>query len=822
MNGAVVAVCGLALLAQGYAAVSLAQSTAKGSGSPAQASVGSESHWPLQLQSKDTALTLYQPQLDAWDGYHIEGRIAVRANVGASKPQAHFGILNVTAHTLVDKGSRTVRIDQVTVQKANFPSASAEQSRDWSDAVSQDFAAKTRTISLDRLESLVAIIKTQEKAESSPLQNAPPQIIFATVPALLVSIDGNPVLRPVPGLSLERVINTRPLLVHEKSGPYALKVFDGWMSAPSLSGPWTVLSAPGPDLEGAFRQANAAHQIDPLTGQGAQDQPAPKLADGPPAIFVATGPTELIVMSGAPAYEPIPGTGLSYLSNTTGNVFRATNAQYVLVAGRWFSGPSEAGPWTYVPSNALPPDFAAIPDDSPKENVKAAVAGTAQAREAAIAATIPAVAAVSIEGTRMPAPKYDGLPVFKPVEGTALSYASNSPSPIIKVSDSAFYAVANGVWFSAASANGPWSVATSVPLAIYSIPPSSPVYYVTFVRIYDATATTVYVGYTPGYQGTYVDPVTGVVVYGTGYAYAPWVGTDWYGTPVTYGYAADVTYTPWTGWAVAFGIGWAWGSATTAWGWGWGPYPYWGPWAYPAWYGAAIGPRGGAVAWGPGGWAGYTGNIYTQWGNRATVSHGAAGFDAWTGNEWAGRAGASYNSRTGIASAGQRGAVANVYTGNYAAGQRGVVAGDNRVVVGHQGTAGNAYTGGQVSGGGGAVYNKNTGEVTTFGHATGANGGTVGHIGDDVYAGKDGNVYRNNGQGWQTYTPGSGWSSVPGSAQGQATRDATGGLGASRSENTGSLDQEREARQMGSARSQQVQRSSLGMQHSFRGGFRRR
>jgi hypothetical protein len=282
---------------------------------------------------------------------------------------------------------------------------------------------------------------------------------------------------------------------------------------------------------------------------------------------------------------------------------------------------------------------------------------------------------------------------------------------------------------------------------------------------------------------------------------------------------------------VAFGVGWAWGAATTAWGWGWGPYPYWGPWAYPAWYGAAWGPRGGAVAWGPGGWAGYTGNIYSQWGNRASVTRAAGGFNAWTGNEWAARAGASYNSRTGVASAGQRGAVANVYTGNYAAGERGIAAGKNRVVVGREGTAGNAYTGGQVSGGGGAVYNKNTGQVTTFGHVTDASGATVGHIGDDVYAGKDGNVYRNNGQGWQKYTPGGGWAAVPGSAEGQATRNATGGLGSTRAQAPGpaesahSLDQQRLARQSGNDRSQSVQRSSLGMQRSFGrhgSGFRRR
>jgi hypothetical protein len=807
--------------------------SAAASPDPTSAAVGAESRWPLTIHGgSNTTLTLYQPQLDSWDGYKTSARIAVRAEIGPSTPpQAQFGVLTVTARTLTDKGRRTVRMDQVQLVKVDFPSASAAQIKSWSEAVSADFASRERTVSLDRMEAMMAIVRAQQPAQHAALRNQAPQIIFSPVAAILISVDGQPALKPVAGTDLSRVINTRPLLLRDKQGQYSLKIFDGWMGAPALTGPWTVLASHAAELDTVFKQAASAHQIDALTGQGAPDQPGPKLAQGAPAIYVATEPTELIVTDGAPQYAVIAGTRLLYVTNTTGNVFKDTtdNQTYVLVTGRWFRGPSEAGPWTYIAANALPADFRNIPDDSPKENVKAAVAGTEQSREAAIAATIPQVAAVEVQGTTLPAPKFDGAPAFRPIEGTPLAYAVNSPTPIIRVSGTSYFAVANAVWFASGTPSGPWTVTSSVPAVIYSIPASSPLFYVTFVRVYDATPTTVYVGYTPGYQGTMVDPVTGVAVYGTGYVYDPWVGEYWYGTPVTYGYAADVTYTPWTGWAVAFGVGWAWGAATTAWGWGWGPYPYWGPWAYPAWYGAAIGPHGGAVAWGPGGWAGYTGNIYTQWGNRASVTHGAAGYNAWTGNSWAARGGASYNSRTGIASAGQRGAVSNAYTGNYAAGQRGVAVGDNHVAAGRQFTAGNAYTGNEVSGGQGAVYNKTTGEVTKYGHVTGAGGTTLGHVGDDVYAGKDGNVYRNTGDGWQKYTPGGGWNSVPGSTEGQATRNATGGLGASQSsgalgggESQHSLDEQRQARQFGDERGAQVRQSSFGMRGGFRGGGGRR
>ena len=67
---------------------------------------------------------------------------------------------------------------------------------------------------------------------------------------------------------------------------------------------------------------------------------------------------------------------------------------------------------------------------------------------------------------------------------------------------------------------GPGRSPTSVPEVIYTIPPSSPLHYVTYVYVYGATPQTVTVGYTPGYYGTVLAP-TGVVVYGTGYVYPP-------------------------------------------------------------------------------------------------------------------------------------------------------------------------------------------------------------------------------------------------------------------------------------------------------------
>jgi hypothetical protein len=89
-------------------------------------------------------------------------------------------------------------------------------------------------------------------------------------------------------------------------------------------------------------------------------------------------------------------------------------------------------------------------------------------------------------------------------------------------------------------------VATEVPEEIYTIPPSSPVYYATFASVFQSTDDEVEVGYTPGYQGAYEED--GTVVYGTGWDYEPWYDDEYYDWGWTWGYS--YWYVPWYQWWV--------------------------------------------------------------------------------------------------------------------------------------------------------------------------------------------------------------------------------------------------------------------------------
>lgn len=734
--------------------------------------------WPRQYTSGSTTFTVYQPQLDDWNSDTLTARAAVAAKE-AGKDEPTYGVIWLAARTEVDKVNRQVYLNGTKITQAKFPSATTKTA-EWEAALQKQLPGRSKALSLDRLEAQLAIQEQRAKSGELPIKNEPPRILISTVPAMLILIDGDPVLRKTDG-DIERVINTRPLLLKAGSA-YYLHVFDGWMEAQSLSGTWSVAKSPPTSLQTAMTAAVKKGQVDLLTGESSDTtQPKPSLAKGPiPAIHISTVPAELIVFDGEPNYVPVDSTQLLYAKNTSARVFKSIgdNQTYVLISGRWYRGLSLQGPWTFIPAAELPQDFARIPDSSPLENVKASMPGTRQAQEALIANAVPQTATVKRSTNMNPQPSIDGDPKLEPIEGTTLSYVVNSSVPVIEVDAGSFYAVQNGIWFVGSSVRGPWVVATSVPPVIYSIPPSSPLYYVTYVQVYNATPDVVYVGYTPGYYGTVVAPGP-VVVYGTGYYYTPWVGTVWYGYPVTYGFAVGMCWTPWTGWAFGFGYGWAWGAAVWG-GWGWGPRPWWGPagWGW----GVAWGPRGGYARWGPGGWYGTTGNIYSRWGSTSVVSRTSGGFNAYTGNRWGSQVGRSYNSTTGNLAAGQRAAVGNVYTGNYAYGARGAVTNTQTGVTaaGRTVTRGNAYTGNQVTTGAGVVYDPRTGNAVRVAGAQGENGGavkigntTVARSGDDVYAGRDGNVYRRDDSGnWQQHSS-NGWENASpqarSSLEGQAT-----------------------------------------------------
>ncbi|HUC84126.1 MAG TPA: hypothetical protein VL970_02960, partial [Candidatus Acidoferrales bacterium] len=649
--------------------------------SPTVAPAAANTAWPMVFTSGDTTCMVFQPQCDSWDGHNLSARSAVSMQA-AGQAQPSYGVVRYSAITLVDKATRSAKLADLKVTSADFPSARAK-TEDYLAILNRQFPQNAPAVPLENLETSMTLALAPAKPES--LNNLPPKVIIATRPAMLVYIDGPPALRPVPGTGLQRVINTRVLLLQDSAGQYYLHLYDGYLQASSLNGPWTVASQPPKDAAVAEKAATDSGQVDLMLGQvDAATGKMPTLSTAPrPDIYVETRPAELITFNGPPSYVPIPGTDLLYADNTTGNVFKYLKDQqhYLLISGRWYRAPSLKGPWQFVPGNQLPGDFANIPDTSPKENVKASVPGTDQAEEALIANAIPQSTAVP-RTTQMAAPQIDGAPQLAAIDGTPLHYVENSATPIIEVNPQAWYACQNGVWYVSTSASGPWDVATQVPQVIYTIPTTSPLHYLTYVQVYGSTPDQVYEGYTPGYFGTEVAP-DDTVVYGTGYDYAPWIGDVWYGPPVTWGCGFAPCWSPWDGWGFGCGFGWGCGFGF-GWGCCWPPFPWWG---------GFCGYGRGGFGWNHGfGGFGFNHGFNNGFGrggfggqgfaNTAGDLYGHGGFGAsreqFAGNGFNARAvganqfGRAYNSRTGQLAAGQNAQVRSV-TGSAwnSAGNRG-------------------------------------------------------------------------------------------------------------------------------------------------------
>jgi hypothetical protein len=649
--------------------------------------------WPRQVTKDGATLVYYQPQVTGWKDYKVLSGDLAFALTPKGGQEVH-GAASIQCGTLVDKEAHTAYLRDITATSIRFPSLDDAAAEKASALFRELFPTGGETISVDRL--IADLDQQKQPAHTVELKNDPPVIFYSAGPAILLTILGEPVLTPVAKTDLQFIVNTNWDLFYEKSKKkYYLLAEQQWMTAAELKGPWTATKTLPKDMT----KLPAGENFDEVKKM----VPPPSVASAAPQVFYSTEPAELIVFKGAPVYTKIDGTQLLYVSNTDNNIFLDNGSKefYVLLSGRWFSSKELNGPWAYAGNN-LPADFARIPEKSPKAQVLASVPGTVQASDAVLLAQIPATAIVNKkEAEAKVKVNYDGDPQFKPIDGTSMQYASNTQDKVIRVGD-LYYLCFQAVWFVSASPTGPWKTADNVPHDIYTIPPSSPVYNVTYVTQTNATETTVESSSTAGYFGAFIIGMTvgAVIAYGTGWYYPPYM---FWGAGMLY-----PIYRPW-------------------------PCTYGAGYVYNPWTG---GFAGGRRVYGPYGAAGSS-----AWYNPATGRYGrSASVQGWYGGR---TVAGSYNPWTGGYAATSQGHNAYAQWGSSVAAR-----GNQWVQTGHVTTANGTALG----------YRTSTGQQGVI--ARGANGTVI--KGDNgVYAGHDGNVYKRNGQGnWSEYNKGGGWQQV--------------------------------------------------------------
>ena len=70
---------------------------------------------------------------------------------------------------------------------------------------------------------------------------------------------------------------------------------------------------------------------------------------------------------------------------------------------------------------------------------------------------IPQTARVERGKVEAPTVTYKGAPEWKPIDGTPLAYAANSPYDVLKVGE-VYYLCFQAVWFVSKSPEGPWEL----------------------------------------------------------------------------------------------------------------------------------------------------------------------------------------------------------------------------------------------------------------------------------------------------------------------------------------------------------------------------
>jgi len=478
-----------------------------------------QEEWPKTITAQNgTVIKVYEPQPESFTGNVLKTRSAVSV-MQPGQDDRIFGTMWAVSTVETDRDNRQVNIVSTKVPNLKFASqVDADQIGYLKTTLESEFPRQDISFHLDQLLASLDI-STEEKKLSKDLNNTPPRIIYASRPSILVTIDGTPKLQLNNDWGVEAVVNSPFTIVKNSDGNFYLYGGKHWYIAPSATGPYTNVSSVPPNLSKVQTAVDNANNADPGFTSSTDAGNAATVSD----IIVSTQPAELVQANGEPQLSAIDGTNLSYVSNSQNDIFfdQAGRRYYVLLSGRWYQSTGLNGPWQYTASNSLPADFAKIPEGSPKDNVLASVAGTNASKEAVMDAQIPQTAKVDRK-TATASISYDGSPRFDNIPGTHLQYGVNTQSSVIR-SNGRYYAVENGVWFEAGSPNGPWAVATDRPDEVDIIPPSSPVYNMKYVYIYDVDPDWVYMGYTPGYLNAYIYGPT--VVYGTGYYYAPWYGS---------------------------------------------------------------------------------------------------------------------------------------------------------------------------------------------------------------------------------------------------------------------------------------------------------
>ena len=525
----------------------------------------------------------------------------------------------------------------------------------------------------------------------------------------------------------------------------------------------------------------------------------------PPPIFVSKNPAILIIFNGKPIWSPIKNNKLQFAVNTNWDLFwdKAGKTYYLRNFDGWMSAAELKGPWRAGPD--LPEAFKRLPNDDNWKEVKANIPGRKLSPEAS-----PNVY-VSYKPSELIL--LEGEPNLRIINNTYLMWIDNTDSDLFfSTSDKYFYFLVSGRWFRSRdlSNNSKWEFVThKLPADFQNIPLNSPRARVRVsvpgTQEAESALILAQIPQKAEVKKGVLKPVVSYVgepkfksISGTQLSYAvntssdviqfkntfflcqngvwftaknskgPWqlatqMPGEIYKIPpsspkynTTYVYIYDqgpntVTYGYTTGYSnvyVSYGVV-VYGS-----GWYYPPYWYYDPFYYPypyyyhypysyggsSFYNPYTGTYGNrGWAYGPYGGVGY-GTAYNP--TTGAYARGSAAYGPYQGRGWV----EAYNPQTNTSLRSVQG------TNYYESWGATAVRRDDQWVAT-------------------ARYKNDQGQVKAFVGSEGRKG-FIGYDQNNLYAGKDGNVYRRNSDGWQKYENGN-WNNMDKPIQRDSSKQAS-------------------------------------------------
>lgn len=181
----------------------------------------------------------------------------------------------------------------------------------------------------------------------------------------------------------------------------------------------------------------------------------------PPAILVSEKPLKLLSVDKEPVRASIEGTDLEYVVNTNWNVFYygPDEQWYVLNDNAWQQNNYLAnGDW--ITTDKLPVDFEKLALNDNWSAVRKAMPARKPVNP-------PAPFVISLQETELIL--LDGPPRLGAIEGTGISYVSNTQSDLFQF-EGQWYFLVSGRWFSNSQLDGQWQAVKNLPGVFARIP----------------------------------------------------------------------------------------------------------------------------------------------------------------------------------------------------------------------------------------------------------------------------------------------------------------------------------------------------------------